>query len=214
MDDRARMIEAWRAREVPDAQTRARMLARLGAPVVSRTTVIAFGLAMAIAATVLLAIAGVGRLLPRRLAERNDQAVHDVTPPREQQLAAPPVASPPRPVAPAPVTTPTSQRKPAPRPDAPARPLRPASSVAEEGRLLAAAQAALRDGDPHRALGELAAHAKRFPAGTMTSEREALRVIALCGTDRRDEGVRASTAVLGDASAASYAPRIRRACGL
>ena len=222
MDDRARMIEAWRAREVPDAHARARMLARLRAPIVSRRTVIALGLAMAIAATVLLAIAGVGRLLPRRLAERSDQAVHEATAPAAD--VATPVATPPaRPSAPvvAPIVAappPEPARAVARRDTAPTRVVEqsspPAASVSDEARVLAAAQAALRDGDAPRALDELDAYARRFPHGTMRAERDALHVIALCSAGRRDEGVRAATSVLADRSTISYAPRIRRACGL
>jgi hypothetical protein len=88
----------------------------------------------------------------------------------------------------------------------------PGDALAKEAKLLSRAQAAMRDGDPERALAALAEHARRFPAGTMQLERDALHVIASCELDPQNASH--AHAVLADPRAASYASRIRRACKL
>lgn len=53
-------------------------------------------------------------------------------------------------------------------------------TLAEEIRLVSAAQSALRDNAPERALAALSEHASRFPHGVLRDERMASRVLALC----------------------------------
>ncbi len=53
--------------------------------------------------------------------------------------------------------------------------------------LLRAAQGALRGGDGRAALAHLDEHARRFPAGALTAERRAARVLALCASGRAAE---------------------------
>ena len=63
----------------------------------------------------------------------------------------------------------------------------PADTLAAERRLLDAARDKLGARDSGAALSLLAAHAQRYARGTLSMEREALRVRALLLEDRRDE---------------------------
>jgi hypothetical protein len=53
-------------------------------------------------------------------------------------------------------------------------------TLAEELKLVRAAQGALRDGAPDRALIALASHASRFPRGVLRDERMTLQALAFC----------------------------------
>jgi hypothetical protein len=57
-------------------------------------------------------------------------------------------------------------------------------STADERNLIDAMRTALKSGDPAGALGFVAAHEKRFPAGAFTEEREAYAVQALSRSGR------------------------------
>jgi hypothetical protein len=57
-------------------------------------------------------------------------------------------------------------------------------SSADERNLIDAMRTALKSGDPAGALGFVAAHEKRFPAGAFTEEREAYAVQALSRSGR------------------------------
>jgi hypothetical protein len=94
------------------------------------------------------------------------------------------------------------------------RPAQPGSTLAEEARLLAAAQAALRDGAVDDALRSLDEHARRFTDGAMRAERESLRAIVLCKSDRVDEGARLARALIAAQTAVPYASRLRTACSV
>ncbi|HET6584584.1 MAG TPA: hypothetical protein VFG69_14095 [Nannocystaceae bacterium] len=61
-----------------------------------------------------------------------------------------------------------------------------AASALEQVRAIARARAALRDGDPERALRQLDSHARRWPTSDYAEEREMLRVAALCQAGRHD----------------------------
>ncbi|NVB78489.1 MAG: hypothetical protein HOV81_08865 [Kofleriaceae bacterium] len=79
----------------------------------------------------------------------------------------------------------------APTTDAPKQPTRakPASSadgLAEEARILARAQTALRDGQPARALRDIDRHQAKFPRGALAEERERLAIETLLALGRRD----------------------------
>jgi outer membrane biosynthesis protein TonB len=211
------MLEAYRARTVPNAATKAAMLQRLRRHDPGRL-VISVALSVAIAAAILLAIAAVGRVMaPAEVVPPGEQAVYGAAPPKREQAEtrAPAVAPAPRveakietppPPAPAP---PKIRRAPA-RIEAP-QPEPAPPSITEEARLLARAQQALRADAPDRALELLDEHGRRFPSGAMALEREALRAIASCKAHRPDAAARART-LLSRPDAASYAARIRSAC--
>jgi hypothetical protein len=62
-----------------------------------------------------------------------------------------------------------------------------ASTLSSESALLDAARTALERGDPAAALESLRKHRARFPAGSLSEERDALTVVALARAGRRDE---------------------------
>ena len=106
--------------------------------------------------------------------------------------------------APAPPATSASVAEPV------AFPRRP--SVAEELRLLAQARAALRDGDPGRALALADQHDARFGAGTMAEEALAARILALCALGRFEEGRSATVQLERTAPTSPQLDRVRAAC--
>jgi hypothetical protein len=110
------------------------------------------------------------------------------------------------------------RRRPAPRVPVPgdssaeAAPAASASALAAEAALLQRAQTALAAGQPEAALVLLEQHAREYPAGVLTPERAALRVVALCAAGREALG-RAEAAEFLRAHAGSVlAGRVRGAC--
>jgi hypothetical protein len=125
-------------------------------------------------------------------------AVHFGTAPRERvvvnERSAPPsvpaaVAPSAPPEAPTPSVAPTQARHLVPAASAPpttsAGPS--AAQFAAERKVLDAARLAFARGEPEAALRELDAHARDFPRGSLSEEREALGVRALAEAGRRDE---------------------------
>lgn len=78
--------------------------------------------------------------------------------------------------------------------------------------LIERAEAALRSGQPDRALRLLAQHEQRFPSATTREERRALRVLALCDLGRHAEGRGARHRFLHDHPHSAYRTRIEGAC--
>lgn len=78
--------------------------------------------------------------------------------------------------------------------------------------LVERAEAALRDGQPERALELLREHERRFAQAPTAQEREALRVLALCAAGRETEGRGARWAFLREHPRSAYRERIERAC--
>jgi hypothetical protein len=235
MDDIQRMIEAYRARTVPDASTKAALLRRLQArPRDPRRLALAVALSVGIAAAILLAIAALSRVLaPPPVVPVKEEAVYGAASrpaergevvERERVLATTPRApAEPSSSLPALATESTRIDRPRPRSTTPSRASdeipssdpspssdAPASTIAAEARLLTKAQQALAS-SPRRALALLDEHAQRFPSGAMALEREALRAIASCDAGLADAPARAR-ALLARPDVSSYAARIRRAC--
>jgi len=208
------VLEAGRVGASPDAETRARLLRRVAAtaglatagaagasaaqatPIASATggavragVLAAKPLAIAVAFA-LGAAAGVGAHVAWR-ARRAPVPTHD------RHASQPAIAvSAPAPIAipvPVPVVVPIPVRAPAPPPAAappPRRPVSPrpaASNLATESALVERARTALGRGDATAALAAVDEHARRFPQGTMTEERDAVRIQALALAGRRDE---------------------------
>ncbi|HUB07461.1 MAG TPA: tetratricopeptide repeat protein, partial [Myxococcales bacterium] len=104
---------------------------------------------------------------------------------RSTPVAPPPAAIP---VMPAPVVAPVPEVvAPAPVVHPRERIPEPASTLAAERTLLEIARTALTRGDAAGALAALARHSKVFPKGTLSEERESLRVQALLALGRRDD---------------------------
>jgi len=86
-------------------------------------------------------------------------------------------------------------------------------SLAEEVRLLSAAERELNEGSHEETLATLAEHERRFPHGALTEARLAVRAEALCGLGRRAEA-RADLHKLARAYPASpHLDAARKLCG-
>ena len=86
------------------------------------------------------------------------------------------------------------------------------SSLAAEMRLLETARAALSGGDARRALALIQEHERDFPNGSLSEERRASKVFALCGLGRRAEAARAAAEFLRTAPASPLRGRVLDSC--
>ena len=98
-------------------------------------------------------------------------------------------------------------------PSAPAATTTPRDALAEETQLLRDANAATRTGDAGRALSLLDEHARRFPRGVLSEERDAERVLALCGAGRVGEAKLLAASFLSARPRSPLAGRVRGSCG-
>ncbi|WP_434424668.1 hypothetical protein [Nannocystis pusilla] len=96
--------------------------------------------------------------------------------------------------------------------DSDAAPVADGNRVLAEMALLQEAQAALRGGQPAAALRLLERHAQEFAAGSMTEERQALRVLALCAAGEVGRGADEAAVFLGAHPRSTYAARVNAAC--
>lgn len=87
-----------------------------------------------------------------------------------------------------------------------------APPLAEEVRLLKAAQKALNAGNAAAALEALAEHQRRFPRGQLALERSAVRIGALCALGRTAEARRAGAAFLERHASSTLAEQVRGSC--
>jgi hypothetical protein len=87
-----------------------------------------------------------------------------------------------------------------------------ASTLGQELKMLAEAQAALRAGAPERALALAAQHRASFPDGVMKEERQGIEALAGCalGRDYRAQAEQ----FLQSAQSSPLAARVRKACGI
>jgi len=85
--------------------------------------------------------------------------------------------------------------------------------VAGEIALLNDAQRALAGGQPDRALALLDRHARQFPRGSLSEERAAARIIALCALGRVTTARAEAAAFVRRAPASPLAERVQAACG-
>jgi hypothetical protein len=122
------------------------------------------------------------------------------------------------PIAPAPIAnTPQipaqsgSQNSQAAKPEASAS-TKPALQTGAEAELLQRAQQALTAEDAPRALALLNEHAQRFPNGSLSEERDAARVLALCGAGRQSEAAKMGAAFLSAHPDSPLASRVRSSC--
>jgi len=85
-------------------------------------------------------------------------------------------------------------------------------SVAAEVAILQRVSAALRRGDPDRALVAIAEHARRFPNGALAEERDTERIVALCALGRSEEAARARGRFERAYPASPHEARVQAAC--
>lgn len=225
--DQQRLLESYRAHEVPHDVERDRLLARLlasrgagrsGPP----RTALAIGLACAIAAIALLVLRAVASLLDTSTATAIEQSIDERAPdapaPVETRaaIAEPPAlpnVAPPEPMPPANPIVETPRRRAAPQEPAPVEPP-PSASIAVEAALLRDAQAQLRARALAQAEALLDEHRTRFPDGQMRDEREAIAVLVACASGSSTEIRERARTLLGGPHVAAYEARIRSACGL
>ena len=86
------------------------------------------------------------------------------------------------------------------------------STFGDEFTLIKQAQRDLGSGRADAALAALAEHERRFPKGSMTEDRLALRALALCKAGRRDEGQRAAKLLERRFPRSLYAERVGKDC--
>jgi hypothetical protein len=85
-------------------------------------------------------------------------------------------------------------------------------SAASELKLLSAAQAALREGDGHRALGLLDQHARGCPSATFGEEQSAARVLALCLLHREEQAFVEAARLSARSPRSPLLARLRSSC--
>lgn len=88
----------------------------------------------------------------------------------------------------------------------------PAGALSQETHLVAAARDALRAGDASRALGLLDDHARHFPRGVLSEERDAERVAALCAAGRGEEARTRAARFTRDYPRSTLGAKVRAAC--
>jgi outer membrane protein assembly factor BamD (BamD/ComL family) len=91
-------------------------------------------------------------------------------------------------------------------------PQRTTTMVDDELLLLRRAQAALRAGDPKRALMQLAEHRWRFPNGQLADSREVARMLALCANGDRQLVRAEASDFLAAHPHSPFAQRVRAIC--
>ena len=91
------------------------------------------------------------------------------------------------------------------------RPVDPNAGLEAEMRCVRAADAALRGGNVSEAGGLLEQHAREFPAGALSEERNGLRIVAACQSGDSDSQ-RAATQFLERSPRSLLAGRVRAAC--
>ncbi|PCC71855.1 hypothetical protein SAMN02745121_03207 [Nannocystis exedens] len=84
--------------------------------------------------------------------------------------------------------------------------------VLEELMLIQQIKDALDADRPASALAAIDAHAQKFARGSLTEEREALRVVALCNAGEVARGERAQQAFMRTYPRSAYRERVRAAC--
>jgi hypothetical protein len=89
-----------------------------------------------------------------------------------------------------------------------------AVTLTREARALADVQRALREGRSADALLMLASQGREFAGGALGQEREAARIVALCGAGRVAEGRAAAERFLTTTPGSPVAARIRTGCGV
>lgn len=137
-----------------------------------------------------------------------------VTPPSPRPT--PPVAAPIAPpvitaTAPAPPPSPMVIASPPPAPRVVAPPAE-RDDLPAELRWIESAQTALAADDPAAARAALRGHARAFPHGHLSEEREALGVQVLCASGRAEEARLAAAAFVARHPTSPQAARVRRTC--
>ena len=107
---------------------------------------------------------------------------------------------------------PRTRARPARSTDTPEAPVASEPTIDEEVRLLNAAQASLRAGDPGEALRRLDEHASRFPASQLADARAVARMTALCKQGQATSARQEADRFLARYPNSPFAERVRKIC--
>ena len=134
--------------------------------------------------------------------------------PRPVPVVVTPLAPTALPVIAAPAPSPSVIEAPAPPPTVPVAvaPRVERDDLPAELRWIERAQTALAANDPAAAQAALRGHARAFPRGHLSEEREALAVQVLCASGRADEARRAAAVFIARHPTSPQAARVRRTC--
>ena len=209
------LLAAYRDETQPGDAAQREMLRRFRGAVdgEQRRSVLVIAGIVAVAAAIVIAWLG-GRWssgIAVGVAPRAPEATFEAAETGTQRatIAAPIPAELPRPIDPSPIADAPTRTTSAPRVRADAAP----DTAADDGvRLIAQAEAALRDGDANGALALLQEHARRHPDASTVEERRALQVLAWCAAGRLAEGRGARWSFLRDFPRSAYRPRVEAAC--
>ena len=226
------LLDAQRASFEPDparlARVHASLVTGLGigsagtGGAAAKAAVVATSTARRVVLTVLAGVIGVGAialtlrvLWPSARTATTPQANANAVTPSVSSAAESasvptvPSATPAPPPGDAPVTA--ASAKPAPR-SAGSASSGDADSLAEELALMREARSALSSGNPAGALALLDQHAARYPRGTLTQERLATRIFALCALGRTSQARAEALRFERAAPKSPLLPRIHASC--
>ena len=140
-------------------------------------------------------------------ASRRSADVSVVSSPPPVEVAPPPIT-----VSESTNTPPISPERPA---ETPARPrMAPQDPLAAELTLLHAAKQAWQDGKPQMALDLAQKHAQLYPRSQLASERDALKVFALCGLGRTSDARDLASTLLSRAPGSPFRASLEQSCAM
>jgi hypothetical protein len=213
-DEGRRIVDQARAAYAPSdadlTRVRALLSARVGASAAAAGFLGGKGVAVGLAALVVIGGASVGYWRSRTETRPRAPSV-----PTSAALA-PAAPSLPEPE-PAPALAAAREAQPAARSNrsrSTAAAREPGTDVAGEIALLNDAQRALANGQPDRALALLERHARQFPRGSLTEERAAARIIALCDLGRVTAARAETAAFVRQFPSSPLTDRVRAACAI
>jgi hypothetical protein len=210
------LLELGRAGDDPSdlavSRNRSQLALKLGAAALgvgavasSATSAWASGKVIALCAVLLASGAAVGAYT---LQSQPAEVAATPAKPRPEALARVAPTSPPQPETAAPDVAPLQA---APRVSAAAA-SSGARSIQSELELIRSAQKNLHRGDASAALALLAEHARRYPAGALSEEREASRVFALCKLGNAAGARAQAERFLRRSPSSPFAERVRASC--
>ena len=221
----ARLLRATRAATEPHADARARVRSALALKLPSvgaagPATRVGLGSKLWLLSALALALAVLAGFVLRGRLEKSPDAPAPLSASAPLATAAEPAALPspaspdvapelPQAAASAVVATPApSAPSASPGPRASAKAREPADELA----LVSAMQLALRSGNAAQALALANEHARRFPSGALTQEREGARAIAQCQLAEPTARAAVQSAFEARYPSSPYAPRVKAAC--
>jgi hypothetical protein len=150
---------------------------------------------------------GAGAYFWTHAAARRTADVSIVSSPPPVEIAPPPIT-----ISESTNTPPVSPERPA---ETPARPrMAPQDPLAAELTLLHAAKQAWQDGKPQTALDLAQRHAQLYPHSQLASERDALKVFALCGLGRTSDARDLASSLLTRAPGSPFRASLEQSCAM